>query len=574
MFRWQIKGMLGGRSDIWKQTLLQFIVAMLPVFAFQTWSEHLKQKRSCSIFIALAWSVSILLESAVATGFQGIDLDIRAVPLIIGSLYGGSLAAGAMTIMFALPYILNSGSGSGIELAGLIIIVMLTLLATIKPFQRSSMRGKQSIAFMLVALVFLLEFLYSKLVSLNHSHSYGNNWVTGCYFVLQVVSVLIGIQLMEKIFKRQSDLRELQNVAYELQRDAQMFHQLTEENQLGVIFVKGSGTISHINNQALLYLQHRISADSPADLIGKPYTSLHGQAENNILGQLIAQALQGQGASLENVQDNGKIYFKKGICIRDPQKNTIVGAAVIIHDMTEMSRLRDEVGRMERLSLVGQMAASITHEIRNPMAVIRGFVQLMRERSPEHQQEYFRIVMDELDRANSIINDFLSLAQNQIIEKESCSLHDLIKEMLPLLWADANLRGQSIELELADHMPQLMLNVKEMKQVILNLARNGMEAMDQKGLLVIRTIVHDGQVELLVMDSGCGIPKEKLDRLFEPFYTTKLRGTGLGLPLCLSIVERHGGQIRVESEEGEGTRFIVIFETDQKINEAAAAAAE
>jgi signal transduction histidine kinase len=123
------------------------------------------------------------------------------------------------------------------------------------------------------------------------------------------------------------------------------------------------------------------------------------------------------------------------------------------------------------------------------------------------------------------------------------------------------MRGLTIELNLDDRLPPLMLNEKEIKQLILNLARNGMEAMEQNGVLQITASFNDGIAELRVMDNGCGIPNEKLERLFEPFYTTKSRGTGLGLPLCLSIVERHGGQIRVESAEGQGTAFIVTFET-------------
>nr|WP_269846569.1 ATP-binding protein [Paenibacillus roseus] len=205
------------------------------------------------------------------------------------------------------------------------------------------------------------------------------------------------------------------------------------------------------------------------------------------------------------------------------------------------------------------MAASITHEIRNPMAVIRGFIQLMAERSPEHQRDYYRIVIDELDRANAIISDFLSLAQNRIVHKEKSSLNDIVRELAQLLRADANLRGQTIELELDESTPMLELNEKEIKQLILNLARNGMEAMGHNGRLLLRTSLKPNNVQLQVSDNGCGISEEKLERLFEPFYTTKTRGTGLGLPLCLSIVERHHGKIAVESEEGRGTVFTVSF---------------
>jgi signal transduction histidine kinase len=235
------------------------------------------------------------------------------------------------------------------------------------------------------------------------------------------------------------------------------------------------------------------------------------------------------------------------------------GILFIGHDVTELQRLRDEVNKMERLSLVGQMAASITHEIRNPMAVIRGFVQLLNERSPEDQQSFFRIVLDELDRANAIINDFLSLAQNRIVPKEPCQLHDLLNDLLPLIWADANMRGQIVDLRLCEDMELLVMNSKEIKQLILNLARNGMEAMDDKGVLRIETMNFKDTVQLRVIDNGIGISQEKLEKLFEPFYTTKTNGTGLGLALCLSIVERHNGKIHVESIVGQGTTIIVSF---------------
>nr|WP_240547962.1 ATP-binding protein [Paenibacillus lignilyticus] len=364
---------------------------------------------------------------------------------------------------------------------------------------------------------------------------------------------------------------ELNGISNNYRIEVQKLQQFIDETPLGVIFVDQQGTITHINEMAIHLLRDKVGGKRRHELLGQPFTIMYDHIEKDVLGRLLYQALNGHRLTTEYVQEQGKMYVNSGICVRDMQNNEIIGAALIAHDITELSRLRDEIGRMERLSLVGQMAASITHEIRNPMAVIRGFVQLMRERSPEHQQEYFRIVMDELDRANSIINDFLSLAQNRIIEKESCSLHDILNEIMPLLWADANLRGQSIELRLAERIPALMLNEKEMKQLILNLARNGMEAMDQHGVLTIQTESHTDYVELRVNDNGSGIPKEKLERLFEPFFTTKSRGTGLGLPLCLSIIERHGGGIQVDSEEGIGTTFIVKIDRSRNHNEAAAA---
>jgi signal transduction histidine kinase len=380
------------------------------------------------------------------------------------------------------------------------------------------------------------------------------------------------IYLSENFVEKQTLVNELLQVSTSYRNEAQKLQQFIEETRLGVIFVDRVGVITDINDMAIhIYKQH-VPGIGRDQLVGQPYSVLGGEGEADVLSRLLGQTLSGEAASSELVQWKDKMFLNSGLTIRDNKTGRITGAGIILHDVTELTRLRDELNRMERLSLVGQMAASITHEIRNPMAVIRGFVQLMRERSPESQQEYFRIVMDELDRANGIINDFLSLAQNRVIEKMNCSLHDIINEILPLIWADANLRGQSVELELAERMPLLMLNEKEMKQLILNLARNGMEAMTSGGTLYLRTAVGADRVELRVIDNGVGIPKEKLERLFEPFYTTKSRGTGLGLPLCLSIVERHGGEISVHSKQGEGTEFIVRFLRKKGEPEAAASA--
>lgn len=282
-----------------------------------------------------------------------------------------------------------------------------------------------------------------------------------------------------------------------------------------------------------------------------------GQGDANV--NMLYQALKGTRASLVPFVDGEKMLLTTTFSLRNALNDEITGAAIIVHDTTELNHLRDEVGRMERLSLVGQMAASITHEIRNPMAVIRGFVQLIQERSPKSQHEYFRIVMEELDRANMIISDFLSLAQNRELTMELSSLHDIIEELIPLLNADANMRGQTIKVSFCNDLPLIMLNNREIKQLLLNITRNGMEAMGDKGVLRISTSCNKDKIELRIADEGVGIPPEKMKHLFEPFFTTKTQGTGLGLPLCISIAERHNGRIDVESREGEGTTFIVTF---------------
>lgn len=191
--------------------------------------------------------------------------------------------------------------------------------------------------------------------------------------------------------------------------------------------------------------------------------------------------IQHKRRSHERMIHGTRIYQIYSAPLMHKNSGLTSGVVLIAQDITDEVKLRSELDHVERLSLVGQMAAGITHEIRNPMAVVRGFLQLMREKSSDDLDSYYQIVLEELDRANSIINDFLSLAQSRISDKEKVLLHRVIEEVSPLLWADANLRGQSVELKLNASIHELELNVREIKQLILNLGRNGMEAMGSRG---------------------------------------------------------------------------------------------
>jgi signal transduction histidine kinase len=433
------------------------------------------------------------------------------------------------------------------------------LFRCIGPFQRGLRHAKQRIAVKLAAFIslFVAGGISTCLIQSFSLFSVELHVYLMFNLALLAVSLYAGIFVIESVKEKQLLHHQLQHMSLNYRNEVQKLQQFIDFTPLAVLLTDKEGYLTHINENAMIFLMKQDSGREK--LIGRSFMELGSETMKSSLSKLLLGALSGDPARSEIGQENQKIYIKTAYSVRDMRNNEIIGAALIAHDITEVTRLKDEIGRMDRLSLVGQMAASITHEIRNPMAVIRGFVQLMRERSPSHQQEYFRIIMDELDRANGIINDFLSLAQNRVIEKELCSLHSILEELKPLLWADANLRGQSIEMVLDSELPMTELNPKEIKQLILNLARNGMEAMGEKGVLTISTRNLPDAIQLCVTDSGVGIPKEKLENLFEPFYTTKTRGTGLGLALCLSITERHGGVIEVDSMEGRGTTLKVTF---------------
>lgn len=228
----------------------------------------------------------------------------------------------------------------------------------------------------------------------------------------------------------------------------------------------------------------------------------------------------------------------------------------IARDVSERKFLEKEMARFERLHLIGELAASIGHEVRNPLTTIRGFLQIMRGKAPENR-EYYDIMIDELDRANSIITEFLSLAKNKSIELEVHNLNDVIRMLAPLIQANAIVENKYVSLDMG-YIPNLLLNEKEIRQMILNIARNGIEAMQPGKNLTIRTRAEGDEVLLSIIDQGCGISREYIEKLGTPFFTTKEHGTGLGLAVCFSIARRHNATIQVESSD-KGTTFYIRF---------------
>lgn len=227
-------------------------------------------------------------------------------------------------------------------------------------------------------------------------------------------------------------------------------------------------------------------------------------------------------------------------------------------DVSEMKSLRQELVRLGELNLVGEMAASIGHEIRNPMTTARGFLQMLGGK-PECQtyKEYFDLIIEELDRANTIVTEFLSMAQLKSNTHSSHSINQIIETLLPLIKADGLIRDISVETSLGK-IPDLPLVEKEIRQLILNLTRNAMESMPSCGTIKINTYIEESEVVLSVVDQGSGIKPELINKLGSPFLTTKENGTGLGLTICYGIASRHNAVISVDTG-AQGTTFYIRF---------------
>ncbi len=253
-------------------------------------------------------------------------------------------------------------------------------------------------------------------------------------------------------------------------------------------------------------------------------------------------------------------YFE-ATCSNLLENDVVNGIIINSHDISERKDAelyQKEIYRLDQLNTIGQMAAGIGHEIRNPMTTIRGYLQLLQnEEKLQAFKSQFELMIEEIDRANSIISDFLSLAQTKPSETKMRNLNDIITKIFPLIQADTLSKNMEIVFKPGE-IPLVPLNIKEMHQLILNLCRNGLEAMKEGGCLMVRTFKDGQEVVLSIKDEGTGIPIENLDKLGKPFFSTKDNGTGLGLASCYNIATRHKAVINIDTSP-RGTTFFIRF---------------
>lgn len=240
------------------------------------------------------------------------------------------------------------------------------------------------------------------------------------------------------------------------------------------------------------------------------------------------------------------------------KNNMVVGGLLVCEDVTEKVKIKQEMARLAQLHKVGEIAACIGHEIRNPMTTVQGFLQMLSQNEDlSKYQSYFQLMLDELERANGIINEFLSLAGNKKVSFRRANLNHIINSLHPLLQADAAIDDKQVCFVPGD-IDDLLLNEQEIRQLILNLVRNGLEAMSPGGKVTITTEQLEDRVRMSIRDEGPGIDPSIMDKIGTPFFTTKEKGTGLGLAVCFSIIARHQATVDIQTGP-QGTTFHIDF---------------
>ncbi|MGZ9583474.1 ATP-binding protein [Paenibacillus marinisediminis] len=236
-----------------------------------------------------------------------------------------------------------------------------------------------------------------------------------------------------------------------------------------------------------------------------------------------------------------------------------------IKDVSDFKRIEHSAVQNDKLAILGKIAAAIAHEIRNPLTSIRGFIQLLRPHLMQlGKDEYARIILAEIDRANDIIYEFLNSSKPTAPFTSVVPITSLIREVIMLTESEALMKGCVISLEeqASDSSILVSIDVKQIKQVFLNMIRNAIDALvemrnTRAGLIEISAKLEGKYAAVSIRDNGKGMDDRTLERLFDPFFTTKDDGTGLGLSVSYQIIRNHGGTIEVNSKQGEWTEFVI-----------------
>ncbi|MCY8838079.1 PAS domain-containing protein [Bacillus atrophaeus] len=335
-------------------------------------------------------------------------------------------------------------------------------------------------------------------------------------------------------------------------------YQLLIQNSIDTIAVIHNGKWVFMNESGISLFE----AATYEDLIGKNiYDHLHPCDHEDVKKRI--QNIAEHKTDSEVMKQSwftfqNRLIYTEMVCI----PTTFFGETavqVILRDISERKQTEELMLKSEKLSIAGQLAAGIAHEIRNPLTAIKGFLQLMKP-TMEGNEHYFDIVFSELSRIELILSELLMLAKpQQHAFKEHLNLKKLISEVTALLETQANLNG--IFIKTAFQRDSIFINgdQNQLKQVFINLIKNAVESMPDGGTVEIGTTEDEHSVHVTIKDEGEGIPEKVLKRIGEPFLTTKEKGTGLGLMVTFNIIENHQGTIQVDSKPEKGTAFKISF---------------
>ncbi len=393
----------------------------------------------------------------------------------------------------------------------------------------------------ILVLISILFTAYQKIVN-------DDNFFTVDFFIFTLIAWLVGRQYDKaRYYEKQA------------RASSDSYKQLMDALPESVI-IHQDDRIVYVNKASICM----VGATSTDDLIGKSILDFIDPEYEECIQERIQQ-VKNKKQPLHSIEHRIK-HFDGSMFIFEVSSLYIIfggkEAVLSIGKDITIRKVENEqlLQKSEKLAMLGQMAAGIAHEIRNPLTSITGFIHLLKADNPKN--EFFDIVISELERTNSIVGEFLVLAKPSVATYVEQDIKVLIVDLVTLVNTQSILNNVQIFLEIENDLPLVSCEKNQMKQVFLNILKNSIEAMPQGGNITIKVMrKEEDRISIQIIDQGIGIPEERMSTLGEPFYSTKEKGTGLGLMTCYKIIEGHKGKLTIQSELNEGTTVEIILPT-------------
>ncbi|WAH37780.1 ATP-binding protein [Alicyclobacillus dauci] len=488
----------------------------------------------------------------------GIPGDFQSVPIVLSILYG-KRRAGLIAVGILVAYQVISRENHAVaSIAALLVYSSLPFFICHRfAYYSREKRRKTAIYLSLVVLVVQLVTIVALVFIFEPNHVLTFEAIARCLLVavvLQFVLMTGGMLIVENIIQDGRDRTELVESRYALEVSNERYQSFVEYNPNGVCAFDLDHRVQMANTAYLSMIGYCLD-----ELTGLTRFDMSFPEDHPLVHDLRERAIRGEIA--RDIETKMRHKSGQAIPIRLTQvpivlKGECVGYYSVVADITEERMAEELVRKSDKLATVGQLAAGVAHEIRNPLTSIKGFLKLI-ERDPAGSKQYFSIVNSELSRIDLISSQLLVLAKPQVEKSVPVDVDAAIRDVAVLMKPQANLANVSIRTHSDDGMKYVLWDENQIRQVFMNIVKNALEATPVGGTVTLMTKSTGDEVQIVIEDTGIGMTQETIKRLGEPFYTTKGNGTGLGLMVSHRMIDRHGGTIHYDSIPGQGTRVTV-----------------
>ncbi|MCC5803236.1 ATP-binding protein [Rossellomorea vietnamensis] len=372
------------------------------------------------------------------------------------------------------------------------------------------------------------------------------------WFFMLVTGMILFLLVYRRTYELIKSNEKLTNKERQLQIKSQRYHSLFEQNPDAVLELSLDGNVISVNGEAEGLLESTYEELKEVNFS----KFLHGEEMKRVTDYFF-ETFRGFASTFETTihLPNNKRKIVRCSLVPIIVNRNVTGIFAIARDITHIKENEEMVVASEKLSVIGQLAAAVAHEIRNPLTSLKGFIQLMQS-TQAINRSHLDIMLSEVDRIDLISGEMLILGKQQEIHFRQEGLDEILRQVLVLMEAQANLDDVSITYEnLAEKPISVLGESNQLKQVFINIIKNAVESIPkgENGRVSITLLQHGTDAHVIVKDNGVGMEQERIEHLGEPFYSTKEKGTGLGLAVCQKIIERHKGHIHFKSEKQKGT---------------------